>query len=461
MRKPDTLAVMKVRRTVANAALSAASGLALTIALANWAVAQSPTGQGQREDVAVFRREVFEPSAAYSPPARVEAARRLGKLEREAGHLSDAAFTVAICQITALADNLHSSCFFSRKTGAPLGFTDLGGRFFVTLADPPDADLLGGELISVDGRGVSALKKAGRSLTGGPDVHRDLTFATLLNRIDLLNALGLTDKPEIARYRIRLVRGAIVERSLTPKAREADWPRLPSADRTPWALQDPATIYRWRDAADLDAVVIQLRGNVDTAKQKLLDFLNEAEANRKRLGRANVVLDMRWDTGGNFLLNRDFMRAWPSALPAQGRFFVLMGPANVSAGMASVAYLKQAGGDRVVIVGEPPGDRLMFFSEGDFKDLPHAGVMLLPSTQRYDFRTGCRGYRDCFVSIAQPGSPTGTPPDEAATFEAYGRAPLEVQSLDPQVAAPWTIGDYLDGEDPGMRAIASLIQRSR
>jgi hypothetical protein len=453
---------MKFRRTVANAALSVASGLVLAIALANWAVAQSPTGQGQGqvEEVAVFRHEVFEPSAAYSPPARVEAARRLVKLEREAGHLSDAAFTVAICQIAALADNLHSSCFFSRKTGAPLGFTDLSGRFFVTLADPSDGDLLGGELISVDGRGVSELKKAGRSLTGGPDVHRDLTFATILNRIDLLNALGLADHPESARYRIRLLGGEIAERSLTPKAREADWPRLPSADRAPWALQDPATLYRWRDAADLDAVVIQLRGNVDTAKQKLLDFLNDAEANRKRLGRANVVLDMRWDTGGNFLLNRDFMRAWPSALPAQGRFFVLMGPADVSAGMASVAYLKQAGGDRVVIVGEPPGDRLMFFSEGDFKDLPHAGVMLLPSTQRYDFRTGCRHYSDCFVSIAQPGSPTGTPPEEAAAFEGYGRVPLEVQSLDPQVAAPWTIGDYLDGQDPGMRAVASLIQRS-
>ena len=60
-------------------------------------------------------------------------------------------------------------------------------------------------------------------------------------------------------------------------------------------------------------MVVQLRGNVDRPERKLHDFLTEAEANRKRLGRTNVVLDMRWDTGGNFLLNRDFMRAWPFA----------------------------------------------------------------------------------------------------------------------------------------------------
>lgn len=408
----------------------------------------------------MFRHEVFEPSRAYSPAARIKAQERLVKLERSAGHVSQAAFTVEICRITALADNLHSSCFFNRKDGAPLGFTVLSGRFFVTLADPADADLLGGELIAIDGRGLSALRKAGRSLTGGPTAHRDLTFSTLLNRLDLLNALGVADTPQSARFRIRLTNGRIVERSLSVKSREADWPSLPAADKTPWSLQDRATLYRWRDAPGLDAVVVQLRGNVDRPERKLLDFLTEAESNRKRLGRTNVVLDMRWDTGGNFLLNRDFMRAWPSALPARGRFFVLTGTATVSAGIASVAYLKQSGEDRVVIVGEPVGDRLMFFSEGDFKELPYAGVMLLPSTERYDFHTGCRPYSDCFTSIAQPGAPTATPPAEAAEYDkTYGRAPLEIANLDPDVAAPWTIRDYMDGEDPGMKAVADLLRR--
>ena len=104
----------------------------------------------------------------------------------------------------------------------------------------------------------------------------------------------------------------------------------------------------------------------------------------------------------------------------------------------------------------------MFFSEGDFKELPYAGVMLLPSTERYDFHSGCRSYADCFVSIAQPGGPTATPPAEAAEFDkTYGRMPVVIANLDPDVAAPWTIHDYLSGEDPGTRVIANLLQRAK
>jgi hypothetical protein len=152
------------------------------------------------------------------------------------------------------------------------------------------------------------------------------------------------------------------------------------------------------------------------------------------------------------------MRGWPTVLPTPGYFFVLTGPATVSAGIATVAYLKEVAGNRVVILGEPVGDRLMFFSEGEFQTLPYAGVMLLPSTERYDFHSGCRPYRDCFTSIAQPGGPTGSPLAESAEFDkAYGRVPLEIQSLHPDVMAPWTIHDYLDGTDPGMRAITAFI----
>ncbi len=128
--------------------------------------------------------------------------------------------------------------------------------------------------------------------------------------------------------------------------------------------------------------------------------------------------------------------------------------------MASVAYLKQAAEDRVVIVGEPPGDRLMFFSEGEFNDLPHAGVALLSSTQRHEWRSGCRTYQDCFAPVAQPGAPTGTPPAIASELDRlYGRAPLEIQSLEPDVPAPWTVRDYLEGQDPGIHAIAAVLQR--
>jgi hypothetical protein len=79
---------------------------------------------------------------------------------------------------------------------------------------------------------------------------------------------------------------------------------------------------------------------------------------------------------------------------------------------------------------------------------------VLPAPERDDFADGCRRYADCFASLAQPGSPTGSAPGKEAILDwVYGRKPLEIRSLDPDIPAPWTIEDYQLGRDPAMEAI--------
>src|SRR6185312_10627670 len=138
-----------------------------------------------------------------------------------------------------------------------------------------------------------------------------------------------------------------------------------------------------------------------------------------------IVLDMRWNLGGNFLTTRDFILAWPQRLPPPGRFFVLIGPTTFSAGIASVAYLKQAAQDRVTLIGEPVGDRLMFFAENITPTiLPHSKIVLIPALQRDDFKQGCKPYSDCLMVLAQPGAAHGTPAEQVESLEAFGRKPL-------------------------------------
>ncbi|RWG75631.1 hypothetical protein, partial [Mesorhizobium sp.] len=68
--------------------------------------------------------------------------------------------------------------------------------------------------------------------------------------------------------------------------------------RAPWPLQDQEQPFRWRDAPELDGIVAEIRRNVDGKTGKIADFLAEVEAARVRLGRKNLVLDMRFNTGG-------------------------------------------------------------------------------------------------------------------------------------------------------------------
>lgn len=189
----------------------------------------------------------------------------------------------------------------------------------------------------------------------------------------------------------------------------------------------------------------------------IMALLSEAEAARERLGRANVILDERYSPGGNLQLTNEFFTAWPSKLPAKGRIFVLVGPRTFSAAIAAIGYLKQAGGDRVILVGTPPGDRLVFFAEGRQVVLPRSGQRFLPAPERHDYRNGCRAFVDCHVAVAQPQAQTASPPENAAQTK---RLPITVKTLDPDIKAPWTLEALVTGRDPGMEAVAAVIVSS-
>lgn len=309
---------------------------------------------------------------------------------------------------------------------------------------------------------MASVRPVLRSLFGGVPARRDLKAADTLSRPEYLQALGLASASDAVTYRLKLSSGQTVDRRLTRSRRNPSWPTLPSRDRAPWALQSPEQMFRWRDAPEFDAVMAQLRLNLDTPDRKVADFLAEVEASRLRLQRANVVLDMRQNIGGDFLTTRDFLLAWPERLGPKGRFFVLLGPRTFSAGIASIAYLKQAGADRVTLIGEPPGDRMTFFAEGRAIFLPHSKAEVVPAPLRNDFANGCRDYDDCHVVLAQPGSPTATPVERAGRLDAFfGRKPLTVPNLDPDIPAAWTVADYEAGRDPPWQAISDYRRRGR
>ena len=118
---------------------------------------------------------------------------------------------------------------------------------------------------------------------------------------------------------------------------------------------------------------------------------------------------------------------------------MLTSPWTFSAAISTAGYLKQAGGSRVTIVGEMVGDRLEFWAEGRLARLPYSGAAMSYSTQRHDYKTGCKPYTDCHGSVV--------------------RHPIAVPSLAPDISAPLTIEDIIAGRDPGMDAIAKALRK--
>ena len=435
------------------ALLVAAAALFATVAVR--AATKAPDARAEQlEDLAAFRQDFLAVDRSFSPSARAEAERRIRALERKAGDADGTRFVVDLCRVAALADNGHTHCQLESipAPSVPIGFVLLRGEDYVLSAGAANADLLGARLAAVDGRPISMVRRAVRSLVGGLTAWRDVQTAGVYARPGLLQALGIAHRRDRALYSFVTPHGRAIERELTVLT-EPPGPLAKGPDPA-WAYQDPLPGLRWRDAPAHGAVVVQLRRNFNRPGESITDLLDAAEQRRAKLGRRNVVLDLRFNDGGDLTLTRAFLAAWPGRVGPDGRFAVLIGPRTFSAGMASAAYLKQAGAEQVVLVGQPPGDRLTFFAEGRDVRLPTSGLRVRPATERDDFRGGCRTYVDCHAALAQPGGPTASPPP---LDRLLARMPVAVASLDPDVKASMSVDDWLAGRDPAMAAALHVL----
>ncbi len=426
-------------------------------------VSQDPTSaEARRADIAVFREQFLAPDRAYSNAARAEAETRLSRLESQSGDVSQAYFELELARIVALADNGHTAYFpgprsrrFNRVTQIRLA--PFGEDFYVLRANPEHVDLLGARLISIDGHALASVRAVARTLGGGTPAWRDRNAAYFLESPQQMQALGVIRNSERASYRFRLANGRTVTRSFTAEPANPDrvransdrwfypapvegegdaWRALLSEADAPWALQEPGDPFRMRDAPELDAFVIEMRQNSSSDGHDIADFMLDSSIAAVQSGRGNIVLDLRMNGGGDLNLTR----SWVLRLPriAQGRIFVLTSPWTFSAAISTLGYLKQEAPDRVFIVGEAVGDRLDFHSEGSIVTLPHSGAALLNATERHDYRTGCRNIENCHGPVV--------------------RNPIAVDSLAPDIEAPWTIEAYMEGRDPAMEAVAAALR---
>jgi hypothetical protein len=140
----------------------------------------------------------------------------------------------------------------------------------------------------------------------------------------------------------------------------------------------------------------------------------------------DVILDLRYDDGGDYTKTYRFARDLPALIT--GRVIMLTGPATFSAGISTAVFVKHAGRERVVIVGEPVGDRLHFYSEGGRACLPHSGLCVAYETGKHDYQRPCDDWMDCFWLNY--------------FFE------LRVKSLDPDEIVPLNFKDWRAGIDP-------------
>jgi hypothetical protein len=429
---------------------------------ANFPPAASET-EANRQDLEYLGR-LPEIDRSFTKERRRSFERAVERLIPQSEFFDRAKLTLEAARLTAIVDNTHTNVLTelgdASFSSVPIRLGAFSDGLYVVKARDEDRDLIGAQLVAVNERPVDAIVTAFRPFVGGPPTLLRQLAPRIVVTPELLMAAGINGRADSSEYRFRLASGTVIDRLLAApdvQPRVEDNPYWPVRDLSPaatategpgWShVLDVAPLYLsrldenyWHAFVDDGRILfLQINRLRDQGRQRLADYLSQVLDTITRRGTKFVVVDLRYNRGGDYTQAADFSRRLADAMPPDGRIFILTGGNTFAAAIGIVSRIRFFAGARATQVGEPMGDRGHFWGEGDKVLLPNSKIAVHYATAYHDWEKGC-GWDQittCFL------------PDYI-----YGTA---AGDLAPQFIASPRFAYYASGRDMVMDEVMKLI----
>ncbi len=417
------------------------------------------TPQEMREDLA-YVRDVWKPQdGSFSPAATRDFDRIIAQAMANADTLDPLGFWMSVARALAVAGNGHTNVEADSPPfpGIPINAWWFADGLYIVQTQPGYDYLLGARIEKIGNDDPEQALAAVRPYVSGNSAWIQVQSPAYLRIPALLNRLGITPGATEEELTVRLRTGQSRQVTL-PLASQPD----PATEQEYWRALMPVGASqkgRWAGVLDsLKSVPLTYQAPVDVSthwigqghralyiRSNQIEGIGEADLGLKlemvllqevaAYRPKTVIVDLRYNWGGNFGYSIAFAQALPKLLPPGGHDYVLVSGETFSAAIVTAAMLKEAGGSSVVLLGTPMGDDAAFWAEGLPIQLPHSRLGLRPAPQFEDWGRGCHDMKRCFWPnvIWGPKSPISLRPDEgiAPTFAEYaaGKDPVLARAL--------------------------------
>ena len=411
-----------------------------------------------RSDLERFRTEVILRDAAFSADARERALARLASLENRLSDATEVEVGAELARIAALAGNAHTRVDPLRNRGVwsrlPVRLWKFSDGWRVIAARPAHAGLIGARVLAVGDLPIGEAEDAVAPLFAGNAAWSAYMAGYSLTSSEALAASGVIHADPV----VLTVTIGGVEQEATLFAEPAEgrtrpeenwWHLAPehprtgnwrhwTPSRTPLVFQRPELGYAFARCDDGVAYLRLNRTMDQPGRAPLADWGGEVLKALERDPPSRLIIDLRFNTGGDLSKALPFIGAIAaSPLGRDSRALaVLVNGQTFSAGITQAAWLRLH--SRAAFFGEPVGDQMSFWAEGDNVVLEHSGL-----TARYS--TGAHHYA--------PG-----PPPEEMRDRVFFTLPSPALGPDHEIA--WTWSDHAAGRDPVLEAVAAGLRCS-
>jgi hypothetical protein len=413
-----------------------------------------------REDLQFAVDTFLARDRSFSPEARQQFRNAIAELQKTVDGKTDDQIIVELAKAVALAKNAHTRLYLLRNRSElrryPIRVWWFADGLYVVRATPEYSELLGAKILRIGGRAVEQLKQSVDPLFAGNTSWRKYMSAYSMTSPDVLNGLGLIGSDGNAEIEFRNRLGRNGRRQLEPlplrrsdQPTESWWDLCPTrprddgswvsalsvdAARLPLYLQNTERQYwsRYLTQGRLFYIQFNRSGNAPTG-ESLAEFGKRVLAELQSATVDRIVVDLRFNTGGDLSIGRPFIeRLAALAKERKTKVYVITGRATFSAGLFHALQLRQE--TNAVLVGEPVGDELDFWSEG--------GNVLTPNSRL------SLHYADRFHSMSSVERPE---------FRQYlvTDTDLSVTNAAPDILVKMSARDYFAGRDPALEAARS------
>ncbi len=461
----------RIRRTVIvmpmlRSACAAALLLAGTLAAHAQAVELTPAQM--REDLTFLKQEWAPQDKSFGVEQKQAFERHVEEVAAAADTLTTEAFALEVMRAAAIARNGHTNANAAALLGPdlPVRLWAFPDGLYIVKAHPDFAQLLGARVDAIGSMTAQEAVERLHPYLSGTDQRIGFLAPGYLTAPSVLQKIGaIADTAEVP-LTLQLADGTTETIALAAIADEDPGDeRKMRLDRgygvlLPDALDLPG---RWPHLLDDHTALPlsyaprkDLRVELIGDDKKILYIRNDRASSDddtplgdKLAGvffqyilpqrPQHVVLDLRFNNGGDFFNTILFSQGLPRLMPRDGRILVLVGKATFSAGLTFAAMLKGAGGDTVVLVGEEMGDAARFWSEGKYVELPNSHIPVRYSPQFHDYEKGCFEIDECYWPLV-----------------AFG--PRDI-SIAPEVEADLSFYAYAQGRDTVLEAALAHVGR--
>ncbi|MDQ1640158.1 MAG: hypothetical protein QOF62_3497 [Pyrinomonadaceae bacterium] len=377
-------------------------------------VSQMTREQGWRYDLALLEQEVDRKGFAYGvfrTTTKAEFHDAVTNLANRIGKLTDPQMVVEIMRLMRSIGDGHTGLLLPPQQpdyaqALPLQFFLFKEGLYITGGDPKYKELFGSQVLQFGARSVDEVMKALDSVISRDNELWPSQLAPYhMRSLPLLSALGLVSDIKKIDLRLRDVKGTDRVVNVETDATHANsviWNHFPDEWITfaqtlpsplPLYLKNTKTLYWFEYLEPQKIVYFQFNGVLDDTKEslaafteRLFKFINEHDVDK-------LVIDMRWNNGGNTLLAPPLLYSLikTDKVNQKGKLFVIIGRRTFSAAQNTTTFLERH--TKAIFVGEPTGSRPNFVGEETPFTLPYSKVLVnvsdlyWQSSWPFDYRT--------------------------------------------------------------------------